>query len=133
MAAEFTNISQKTTDADRNSLADIKNTKNQKLLDAKRDQKAITDSGKDKKKQLPDIEHQITILENEVNILDRTIKIYDATYDGPWRTEKAEKLQQLWKELEGTFKSDKMRKLLDYLWSQLQQDTDHKHKGGKGQ
>jgi len=129
MAEKRETVLQSTTDADRIGLANMRNNKHQELLLAKSAKQTITDNKRDPRKRLPEIEHRITILDNEVTILDRTITIYDATYDNPWHTEKGDELQKLWKEFEGTFKSDKMRKLLDYLWSQLQQDADHKAKG----
>lgn len=123
-------MTNKPQDTDRIKLGEIWNQKNEALQDAQREQQTIL-SGRDKEGVLPRIQRQITILTNEVAILDSTIKIYDATYGASWHTEKAEELRAQWKELNQTFKSDKMRKLLDYLWSQLQQDADHKH--GKGQ
>jgi len=128
MSEKREHVSNPTTDADRLDLAKLRNNKHQELLKAESAQKTIIGSKKDKGNRLSDIEHRITVLGNEVAILDRTITIYDATYDEPWRSEKADELQKLWEELEGTFKSDKMRKLLDYLWSQLQQDVNRKPK-----
>jgi len=117
-----------TKDADKLNLEGILNTKNQRLLKAKDDEKNPRF-----KNNLEPIQKQITILTNEVAILDRTIKIYDATYEKPLHTEKAEQLKELWKELEGTFQSDKMKNLLNYLWSQLQHDADLKQKDSKEQ
>ena len=124
-------MTNKPQDKDKNKLGEIWNEKNEKLQGFKRNEQDILSSGKDKKGELPQIQRQITILTNEVAILESTIKIYEATYEASWHTEKAEELREQWKELNRTFKSDNMRKLLEYLWSQLQQDADHKH--GKGQ
>ena len=123
-------MTNKPQDTDRIKLGEIWNEKNEKLQGFQRDEQTIL-RGRDKKGVLPQIQRLITILTNEVAILDSTIKIYDATYGASWHTENAEELREQWKELNRTFKSDKMRKLLEYLWSQLQQDADHKH--GKGQ
>jgi flagellar biosynthesis/type III secretory pathway chaperone len=123
-------MTNKPQDTDRIRLGEIWNEKNEELQGVQSEEQTIL-RGRDKEGVLPQIQRRITILTNEVAILDSTIKIYDATYGASWHTEKAEELQEQWKELNRIFKSDKMRKLLDYLWSQLQQDADHKH--GKGQ
>jgi len=130
MADKRENFKNLTTDADRISLGDMLNDKNQKLQKFQTQEQTILRRGKDKAGELPALQRQVTILSNEVAILDSTIKIYDATYGSSWHTDTAEEIRAQWTTLNQKFKSDKMRKLLAYLWSQLQQETDHKH--GKG-
>jgi hypothetical protein len=69
---------------------------------------------------LPPLERKIYLLQNEVKILKFTIEIYGLTYNKPVKTDlEKQTLVNLWEDLEQTFQTDKMKKILDDLRAQL--------------
>lgn len=71
------------------------------------------------REQIPPLERKIYLLKNEVTILKFTIEIYGLTYKPEKTHLEKQTLVNLWEDLEQTFQTDKMKKVLDSLRAQL--------------